>query len=124
LYCPQQVLVRNLTDLFLRDGGDLRYEAVDVSLEDIEGERPLVRYQGTDGSKVIACDNIAGVVSARWTFVQELQSLLRHRQVPAVEDTWERDARAWYCVTSTPNQRGPRHVTAHSCRPARHGQIP
>ncbi|WP_404197040.1 4-hydroxybenzoate 3-monooxygenase [Streptomyces tauricus] len=61
LYCPQQVLVRNLTDRFLRDGGDLRHEAADVSLEDITGERPVVRYQGADGSaRAIACDLIAG----------------------------------------------------------------
>ncbi|MFJ2259670.1 4-hydroxybenzoate 3-monooxygenase [Streptomyces sp. NPDC087844] len=61
LYCPQQVLVRNLTDLFLRDGGDLRYEAADVSPRDITGERPVVRYQRADGSAaVVACDFIAG----------------------------------------------------------------
>ncbi|MCA2228164.1 4-hydroxybenzoate 3-monooxygenase [Nonomuraea aurantiaca] len=61
LYCPQQVLVRNLTDVFLRDGGDLRYEAADVSLEDVTGERSLVRYQGADGTaKVIDCDFVAG----------------------------------------------------------------
>ncbi|WNE98371.1 4-hydroxybenzoate 3-monooxygenase [Streptomyces luomodiensis] len=61
LYCPQQTLVRNLTDVFLRDGGDLRYEAVDVALEDITGERPVVRYQDADGTaKAIVCDVIAG----------------------------------------------------------------
>lgn len=61
LYCPQQVLVRNLTDVFLRDGGDLRYEATDVSLDDITGDRPLVRYRDTDGTaKVIDCDFIVG----------------------------------------------------------------
>ncbi|MFI1409743.1 4-hydroxybenzoate 3-monooxygenase [Streptomyces sp. NPDC020707] len=61
LFCPQQVLVRNLTDRFLRDGGDLRYEAADVSLEDITGERPRVRYRGADGSaEVVACDFVAG----------------------------------------------------------------
>ncbi|MFI0446470.1 4-hydroxybenzoate 3-monooxygenase [Actinomadura sp. 6N118] len=61
LYCPQQVLVRNLTDVFLRDGGDLRYEAADATLEDVTGERPLVRYQDTNGSaKTIDCDFIAG----------------------------------------------------------------
>ncbi|MGN9788107.1 4-hydroxybenzoate 3-monooxygenase [Nonomuraea sp. ZG12] len=61
LYCPQQVLVRNLTDVFLRAGGDLRYEAADVALEDITGERPLVRYRNAGGTaKVIDCDLIAG----------------------------------------------------------------
>ncbi|GAA0999394.1 4-hydroxybenzoate 3-monooxygenase [Acrocarpospora macrocephala] len=61
LFCPQQVLVRNLTDVFLRDGGDLRFEAADVSLEGLDGERPLVRYRGIAGStKVISCDFVAG----------------------------------------------------------------
>ncbi|MGP4009126.1 4-hydroxybenzoate 3-monooxygenase [Streptomyces sp. 4N124] len=60
-YCPQQVLVRNLTDVFLRDGGDLRYEAAAVSLQDVTGERPVVRYRHADGSaKAIDCDFIAG----------------------------------------------------------------
>jgi p-hydroxybenzoate 3-monooxygenase len=61
LYCPQQVLVRNLADVFLRDGGDLRYEAADVSPQDITGDHPVVRYRATDGTTVaIDCDFIAG----------------------------------------------------------------
>ncbi|MFE2583711.1 4-hydroxybenzoate 3-monooxygenase [Streptomyces sp. NPDC059378] len=61
LYCPQQVLVRNLTDTFLRDGGDLRYEAAEVTPQDITGQRPAVRYHSADGTAVtIDCDFIAG----------------------------------------------------------------
>ncbi|MFD5631170.1 4-hydroxybenzoate 3-monooxygenase [Streptomyces sp. NPDC127072] len=61
LFCPQQVLVRNLTDVFLRGGGDLRFEAADVSLQDIDGDRPLVRYRDTAGStRSLSCDYIAG----------------------------------------------------------------
>ncbi|MFE3941262.1 4-hydroxybenzoate 3-monooxygenase [Streptomyces sp. NPDC059118] len=61
LYCPQQVLVRNLTDVYLRDGGDLRFEAADVALEDLHGPRPLVRYRDSTGSaRTISCDFIAG----------------------------------------------------------------
>ncbi|MGW3310157.1 4-hydroxybenzoate 3-monooxygenase [Streptomyces sp. NPDC001073] len=61
LYCPQQVLVRNLTDVFLRDGGDLRYEAKDVSLHGINDERPLVGYREADGTpRAVECDFIAG----------------------------------------------------------------
>ncbi|MFI7000725.1 4-hydroxybenzoate 3-monooxygenase [Nocardia sp. NPDC050175] len=61
LYCPQQILVRNLTDVFLREGGDLRYEAADVALDDLTGEAPRVRYQHGDGSTtVISCAYIAG----------------------------------------------------------------
>ncbi|MGW5101983.1 4-hydroxybenzoate 3-monooxygenase [Streptomyces sp. NPDC004100] len=64
LYCPQQVLVRNLTDVFLREGGDLRYEAADVSLENLEGvngEYAQVRYRDADGTeRVLDCDHVAG----------------------------------------------------------------
>ncbi|MET9890857.1 4-hydroxybenzoate 3-monooxygenase [Streptomyces sp. NPDC006465] len=61
LYCPQQVLVRNLTDAFLRDGGDLRFEAADVTLEDLHGPDPRVRYRNSTGSaKTISCDFVAG----------------------------------------------------------------
>ncbi|MFF0711813.1 4-hydroxybenzoate 3-monooxygenase [Streptomyces bauhiniae] len=61
LYCPQQVLVRNLTDAFLRMGGDLRYEAADVVLENMEGPHTRVRYQDSDGTdRTVECDLIAG----------------------------------------------------------------
>ncbi|MCG0285565.1 4-hydroxybenzoate 3-monooxygenase [Streptomyces sp. PSAA01] len=59
--CPQQVLVRNLTDAFLRAGGDLRFEARDVTPQDLLGERALVHYRSTDGTaKAISCDFVAG----------------------------------------------------------------
>ncbi|MEU4236940.1 4-hydroxybenzoate 3-monooxygenase [Actinoplanes sp. NPDC026619] len=51
--CPQQVLVRNLTDVFLREGGDLRFEAPVTGLDADEG---VVRCGGT----VISCALIAG----------------------------------------------------------------
>ncbi|WP_460068387.1 4-hydroxybenzoate 3-monooxygenase [Streptomyces sp. YKOK-I1] len=61
LYCPQQVLVRNLTEVYLREGGDLRYEAADITLENIAGDHPVVRYRAADGSaQAIGCDFIAG----------------------------------------------------------------
>ncbi|MEU9123650.1 4-hydroxybenzoate 3-monooxygenase [Streptomyces sp. NPDC048506] len=61
VFCPQQVLVRNLTDAFLEAGGDLRFEALDVSLEDIDSERPTVRYRNPDGSATtVTCDFVAG----------------------------------------------------------------
>ncbi|MET8857369.1 4-hydroxybenzoate 3-monooxygenase [Streptomyces sp. NPDC004579] len=61
LYCPQQVLVRNLTDVFLREGGHMRYEAADVTLQDVTAERPVVRYRNADGTTTaVDCDLIAG----------------------------------------------------------------
>ncbi len=60
-FCPQQVLVRNLIGVFLRDGGDLRFEAEDVALEDIGTESPRVRYRDASGAaKVLGCDVVAG----------------------------------------------------------------
>ncbi len=61
VFLPQQVLVRNLIRMFLRDGGDLRFEAEDISLEDLDTERPLVRYRDSAGTaRVIGCDYVAG----------------------------------------------------------------
>ncbi|MEV4314923.1 4-hydroxybenzoate 3-monooxygenase [Actinocrispum sp. NPDC049592] len=60
-FVPQQVLVRNLIRIFLRDGGDLRFEARDISLEGLDTERPLVRYRDATGlAKVIGCELVAG----------------------------------------------------------------
>ncbi|GAA2571433.1 4-hydroxybenzoate 3-monooxygenase [Winogradskya consettensis] len=71
ILCPQQVLVRNLTDAFLRDGGDLRFQASDVTLADLTTDVPLARYRGTDGSEevirasfVAGCDGDRGVSRA------------------------------------------------------------
>lgn len=59
-FCPQQVLVRNLIDVFVGDGGDLRFDT-DVSLENIVGERPLVRYRdGAGSTRAISCEFVAG----------------------------------------------------------------
>ncbi|MFC8513524.1 4-hydroxybenzoate 3-monooxygenase [Streptomyces sp. NPDC057257] len=59
--CPQQVLVQNLTATYLADGGDLRFEALDVSLHDLTGDRPTVRYRTADGTRsTLTCDFVAG----------------------------------------------------------------
>ncbi|MEV6483496.1 4-hydroxybenzoate 3-monooxygenase [Streptomyces sp. NPDC051576] len=59
--CPQQMLVQKLTATYLADGGDLRFEAADVSLHDLTGERPTVRYRAPDGSlRAITCAFVAG----------------------------------------------------------------
>lgn len=59
--CPQQVLVQKLTAAYLADGGDLRFEAADVSLHELTGERPTVRYRAADGTvHTITCAFVAG----------------------------------------------------------------
>jgi len=60
VFCPQQVLVRNLIEVFLGGGGDLRF-GVDVALEGIDSERPAVRYRnGAGATTVIHADFVAG----------------------------------------------------------------
>ncbi|MFI6170412.1 FAD-dependent monooxygenase [Nocardia sp. NPDC051052] len=60
-FCPQQVLVRNLIDVFVSDGGDLRFEA-EVSLENVVGDaHPFVRYRDSAGAtRVLGCEFVAG----------------------------------------------------------------
>jgi len=58
---PQQVLVRNLIGAFLADGGDLRFDAADVTLSGLDGDRPVVGYTDADGnSREIVCEFVAG----------------------------------------------------------------
>jgi p-hydroxybenzoate 3-monooxygenase len=59
--CPQQVLVRNLIGLLQEKGGDLRFDAADVALHRLDGERPLVTYTDAAGEPhEIECDFVAG----------------------------------------------------------------
>jgi len=61
LLCPQQVLVANLIATFLDDGGDLRFESSEVTLDGLTGQRPTVRYRSPDGvMHEVACDLVAG----------------------------------------------------------------
>ena len=60
VFIPQQVLVHRLADIFLREGGEIRYE-VEVALEDLTGPSPVVRYRdGAGAPVVIRCDYVAG----------------------------------------------------------------
>lgn len=60
IFIPQQDLVRRLADIFLREGGEICYEA-EVALMDIGGSSPAVRYRDSAGATVvIGCDYVAG----------------------------------------------------------------
>lgn len=69
--CPQQVLVRRLIAALLEDGGDLRFEAADVTLDGLTGDQPRVRYRDPAGvvheidcRLVAGCDGDRGVSRA------------------------------------------------------------
>lgn len=70
VYCPQQILVRNLTDVFLRGGGDLRYEAEEIALTGLDGPTAHVTYRrhgqavDVEAQLVAGCDGDHGVSRA------------------------------------------------------------
>ncbi|MFJ6214830.1 4-hydroxybenzoate 3-monooxygenase [Streptomyces sp. NPDC092296] len=59
--CPQQILVQRLIAACLEDGGDLRFEAADVAIDDPAADRPVVSYRAADGVRhEISCELVAG----------------------------------------------------------------
>lgn len=58
---PQQALVRSLISALLADGGDVRFEAADVTLRQLDSVRPVVGYTDQAGQPhEIECDFVAG----------------------------------------------------------------
>jgi p-hydroxybenzoate 3-monooxygenase len=58
---PQQVLVRRLIAVLVDSDADLRFDALDVALHDIDGTRPTMTYRDAAGLvHEVACDYIAG----------------------------------------------------------------
>jgi len=67
----QQLLVRRLIEAYLEGGGDLRFEAAEATLHDLDGVRPSVTYRGADGEPrriesayVAGCDGFHGASRA------------------------------------------------------------
>ena len=56
----QTEITRDMIDARLAHGGEIRFEAEVLSLQDLTGERPRVRYRHNGESVEIACDFIAG----------------------------------------------------------------
>ncbi len=71
-FCPQQVLVRNLIEVFLADGGDLRF-STEISIENLD--RPLVRCAD---NRTIACEFIAGCDGDRGASRAAIPDLTRY----------------------------------------------
>lgn len=65
---PQQMFVRRLIGTYLDGGGDLRFEALDVTPHDLDTDRPRVTWHDPDGTEhelscayVAGCDGFHGV---------------------------------------------------------------
>jgi p-hydroxybenzoate 3-monooxygenase len=60
-FCTQQMLVNNLLRVLIDEmGGDVRFEASDVTIQNEEGTLPQVSYRDANGTHQITCDYIAG----------------------------------------------------------------
>ncbi|MGR6913895.1 4-hydroxybenzoate 3-monooxygenase [[Actinomadura] parvosata] len=58
---PQQVLVQRLIATFVEGGGDLRFDAAEVTPHGLDGPAPAVTYTDADGGRhEIACAYVAG----------------------------------------------------------------
>ena len=65
---PQQLVVQRLLSTYLETGGDIRFEARDVAIHDLETDQPKVTYRDPDGTEhqltgafVAGCDGYHGV---------------------------------------------------------------
>ncbi|GGF34366.1 4-hydroxybenzoate 3-monooxygenase [Aliidongia dinghuensis] len=56
----QHEVVKDLIAQRLADGGDLRFEAEDVSVHEFDGARPKIRFQHQGTAQELECDFIAG----------------------------------------------------------------
>src|SRR5918997_614136 len=56
----QHEVVKDLIAARLAAGGDIRFAVKDVSVHDLEGSRPTIRFSQHDKSQELVCDVIAG----------------------------------------------------------------
>ena len=58
---PQQLVLQRLLSTYLDNGGDIRFEARDVAIHDLETDAPRVTYRDPDGTEhQVTCAFIAG----------------------------------------------------------------
>jgi len=58
---PQHEVLKDLIAARLDAGGDIRFESKDTAVEDVEGERPRIRFTDKDGrARTLECDFVAG----------------------------------------------------------------
>jgi p-hydroxybenzoate 3-monooxygenase len=56
----QQEVVKDLVRARLEAGGQVLFEVDDVRLEDVEGDRPAIRFRAGGQDQALACDVVAG----------------------------------------------------------------
>ncbi len=60
-FCTQQMLVNNLLkELIDARGGDVRFDVMDISIQNEEGHHPQITYSDANGLHELVCDYIVG----------------------------------------------------------------
>ena len=105
------------TDVFIdlaaareRDGGDVRYGIGDTALDDVDGDRPVIRYTATDGSaSSVTCDYVVGADGShsmtRHTIPEQRRQLFR-KEYPF----------AWFGILAEAPPSAPELIYTHSPR--------
>jgi p-hydroxybenzoate 3-monooxygenase len=60
-FCTQQMLIKNLLhELIDEMAGDIRFDVTDVTVQNVEGSRPVVGFADQSGTHELECDYIVG----------------------------------------------------------------
>ena len=93
-----------------RDGGDVRFGVTDTAVDDLTGDRPVLRFTDADGvAHEIRCDLLVGADGSR--------SLCRHR-IPETErqQSFREYPFAWFGILCEAPASAPELVYSHSDR--------
>lgn len=105
------------TDVFIdlaaareRDAGDVRYGISDTGLDDVDGNRPVIRYTDTDGSATsVTCDYVVGADGSH--------SMTRHSVPEQRRQLFRREYPfAWFGILAEAPPSAPELIYTHSPR--------
>jgi 4-hydroxybenzoate 3-monooxygenase len=107
---PQTDVFIDLADARKRDGADVRFGVTDVSVDDLTGDAPVLRFTDADGADhEVRCDFLVGTDGSR--------SLCR-REVPETERTqyFREYPFAWFGILAEAPPSAPELIYNHSPR--------
>ena len=77
---PQTDVFVDLADARERDGGDVRFGVTDVTVDDVAGDRPALRFTDADGAaREVRCDVLVGADGSRSTCRDQVPEADRQR---------------------------------------------
>ena len=86
---PQTDVFMDLADARARDGGDVRFGVTDVSVADVDSDRPRLRFTDADGQAVeVRCDYLVGSDGSRGICRQEFPEARRRQYFREYPFAW------------------------------------